>query len=105
MRFCRRLGWFLPLFALSLGCGKSSEPATAVHRTFVRYECRRGWPRAVPVLLGAWLVSALIVWLGRGGWMLPGVGAGMMCVLAFFTVGAVWRRWAAARGAAGTALL
>src|SRR5207249_3167632 len=74
----------------------TSELATEVHRTLVRRELRRGWRREVPVLLGALAFAALIIWLGLKGWILPGVGGGLLCVVMFFVIGAVWRRWALA---------
>jgi hypothetical protein len=83
----------------------TSELATEVTRTLVRWQLRRGWRRDVSLLAGVMLFAVLIIWLSLRGWILPGVGGGLMAVLMLFALGAVLRRWAMARGAALTALL
>ncbi|MBI3411866.1 MAG: YcxB family protein [Planctomycetes bacterium] len=83
----------------------TSELATKVQRTLVPWELRRGWRRDVPLFAGAVVFAALIIWLGLEGWILPGVGGGLICLLALFVIGAIYRRVWSARGAAMSALL
>src|SRR5258708_32311724 len=70
----------------------TSELATEVQRTLVRWAMRRGWRRDVPVLLCALAFAALIIWLSLSGWILPGVGGALLCVGMLFALGAVYRR-------------
>jgi hypothetical protein len=83
----------------------TTEMATTIHRTLSRWQWRRDWRRDVPTLIGGLLFAALISWLALEGWMLPGFGAGLLCVIALFMMGAVYRRWALCSYAAVTALL
>src|SRR5688572_7405141 len=83
----------------------TSELATALNRAAVRLELRRGWRRDVPTYLGAAVFAALIVWLGLAGLLMPAYGAGLLCLVALFVFGAVYRRWAIARGAGVTLLV
>jgi hypothetical protein len=89
----------------SLEYEMTSDLASQVHRTLVRWQLRRGWWKDVPVLVGAIIFTALIVWLGLEGWVLPGVAGGLMCVVMLFVLGALFRRWSMSYGAAGVALL
>jgi hypothetical protein len=70
----------------------TSELATEIHRTLLRWELRRGWRHDLPVFAGALVFAALIIWLSLEGWILPGVGGGLMCLVMLFVVGAVYRR-------------
>lgn len=83
----------------------TSQMAAEVHRLLVRWQLRRTWRRDLPLFAGALVFAALIIWLGLEGWILPGVGGALLCLLTFFAVGAFYRRWSLAYGAAGTALL
>jgi hypothetical protein len=83
----------------------TSQLAEEVHRTLTRWELRRGWRHDMPFLVGALILAGLIVWPSLEGWILPGFASFLMCVLMFFVLIAVWRRWALARGASGAALL
>jgi hypothetical protein len=83
----------------------TSEFATEAQRTLVRWDLRRGWPRDVPVFLCALALGAIIIWLGLTGWISPGVGGGMLCVVTLFALVAVYRRWSKARVASLMALL
>jgi hypothetical protein len=83
----------------------TSELAAEIQRTLLPWQLRRGWRRDVPLFIGVLLLTALIVWLGVAGWILPGVGGGLLCVLTLFVMGAVWRRWSLSQVAVGTALL
>src|SRR4029077_14663536 len=76
-----------------------------VQRAVMPWELRRGWRRELPVFAGALVFAALIVWVALEGWILPLVGGGLMCVVMFFVIGAVFRHWANARGAVATMLL
>src|SRR5262249_12499177 len=83
----------------------TSELATTIQRTLLRRELRRGWRRDVPTFLGAVLFAALIVGLTVGGWLLPGFGAALLCVLMLFVMVAVLRRWSICRATTMTAVL
>lgn len=83
----------------------TSELAAEIHRRLVRWELRRGWRRDLPVFVGALVFTALIVWLGMEGWILPAVGGGLMCVVAIFVAGAVFRRWSMSQAGSLTALV
>src|SRR5437870_8339100 len=83
----------------------TSEMVGEIQRTLVRWELRRGWRRDVPFFLGGLVFATLIIWLGLAGWIAPAVAGGLMCVVMLFVIGAVLRRWSAARGAAMTTLL
>lgn len=83
----------------------TSEMATEIQRTLVRWELRRGRWRDLPVLIGAALFIALIVALGLGGWILPAVGGGLTCLVVLFVMGALFRRWSSSQSAAAMALI
>jgi hypothetical protein len=83
----------------------TSEFASEVRRTLVRWELRRSWRRDLPVFVGALLFAAMIAWLTLGGWLLPVVGGGLLCVVMFFVIGALGRRWSIANSASLIALL
>lgn len=83
----------------------TSELATEIHRTLVRWELRRGWRRDVPKFLAALVFTALIGWLSLQGWMLPVVGGGLLCLVALFVIGAMFRRWSISSAAGATVLL
>lgn len=83
----------------------TSELATDIERALLRHAFRRGWRRDVPRFVAAAIFAGLIVWLGLGGWVLPGVAGALLAVLTLFVMGAVWRRWSLSRAAAFTALL
>jgi hypothetical protein len=83
----------------------TSEMATRIHRTLLRWQWRRDWRRDVPTLIGGLVFAALISWLALEGWMLPGFGAALLCVVVLFMMGAVYRRWALCSTGAVTALL
>jgi hypothetical protein len=83
----------------------TSELATEIQRTLLPWELRRGWRRDVPMFLGAVVIAAVIIWLALGGWILPGVGGALLCVVMFFGLGAMFRRWSMSRAAVATALL
>ncbi len=70
----------------------SSEMATNIHRALLRWELRRGWRQDLPVFIGALIFAGLLIWLSLQGWILPGVGGGLMCVVMLFVVGAIYRR-------------
>jgi hypothetical protein len=83
----------------------TSELATEIHRTLLRWELRRGWRQDLPVFAGALAFAALIIWLSLAGWILPGVGGGLMCLVMLFVVGAVYRRRSFAHAAVMIPLL
>jgi hypothetical protein len=83
----------------------TTELAANIHRTLLRWELWRGGRRDVPTFLGAVIFTALILALVLGGWLLPGVGAALLCVAIIFVMGAVLRRWSLSRAATVTALL
>jgi hypothetical protein len=83
----------------------TSELATEIQRTLQPWEFRRNWRRDLPAFLGALVVTALITWLALAGWILPGVGGGLICVVALFVMIALFRRWSTSRLAVATALL
>jgi hypothetical protein len=83
----------------------TSELATEVRRTVVRWDLRHGWRRDVSYSLAALGFAALIVMLGLQGWITPGVGAGLLCVVVLCVLGAVYRRWTAAHMAGLVAIL
>jgi len=83
----------------------SSEFASEVQRTLMRWNTRRHWRRDLPVLLCGLAFSALIIWLGLSGWILPGVGGGLLCVVLLFVVGGIYRRRSGAYTASLMALL
>jgi hypothetical protein len=70
----------------------TSELATEIQRTLLRWELRRGWRQDLPVFVGALVFAALIIWLSLEGWILPTVGGGLMCLVMLFVIGAVYRR-------------
>jgi hypothetical protein len=83
----------------------SSELATEVQRTVVRWDLRRGWKRDLPYFLVAIGFAALIIMLGLKEWITPGVGGGLLCVVVLFVLGMIYRRWGAAHMASLMALL
>jgi hypothetical protein len=83
----------------------TSELAAEIQRVLLRWELRRGRWQDLPVFAGALAFAALIVWLSLEGWILPGVGGGLMCVVMLFVIGAVYRRRSLAHGAAMFAVL
>ena len=83
----------------------TSELATQIQRCLLRWELRRGRWQDLPVFVGALVFTVLILVLGLRGWILPGVGGGLLCVVALAVVVALFRRRWAARVAIGTALV
>ena len=83
----------------------TSELATEVRNTLVRWESRRGWRRDLPYYLGALAFAALVIWLGLTGWISTGVASGLLCLVALFVLIAVYRRWSGAHMASLFALL
>jgi hypothetical protein len=83
----------------------TSVLAADIRHKLLRWELRRGWRRDLPLYAGTLLFAALIIGLGLQGWILPGVGGGLLCVLTFFAFGAVMRRRSHAHVAVGMALL
>lgn len=83
----------------------TNELATTIHQRLLRWELRRGWREDVPTFLGAMVFAGLLVELARRGWILGGFAAGLLCLLMLFVLGAVYRRLATSRMAAGMALL
>ena len=76
-----------------------------IQRTLMRWELWRGWKRDAPVFLGALLFAAVIIGLALQGWMLPGVGGGLLCLVVLFAFAAVVRRRALSRAAVIVPLL
>src|SRR5205814_7013905 len=83
----------------------TTEMATTIHRALVRREMRRGWRRDIPNLIGAAIFAILIITLGLTGLLMPGFGAGLLCVVALFIFGALYRRWSLSHAASTTVLL
>src|SRR5438105_6164664 len=83
----------------------TGELAMEVQRCLLRWELRRGRWQDAPVFVGALTFTILILWLGLRGWILPGVGGGLLCVVALAVIAALLRRRWAARAAIGTALV
>src|SRR5205823_10118342 len=83
----------------------TTELATTVHRTLLRRELRRGWRRDLPTFAGALIFAVLIVALGLAGLLMPGFGAALLCVVALFVAGALFRRWSLSNAASATVLL
>jgi hypothetical protein len=83
----------------------TSVLATDVRQKLLRWELRRSWRRDLPAYVGIFLFAALIIGAGLHGWILPGVGGGLLCLLTLFALGAVWRRRSHAQLAVGMALL
>jgi hypothetical protein len=83
----------------------TSELATEIQRMLLPWELRRGWRRDVPAFLGALAIAGLIIWLGLAGWILPGVGGGLLCLVMLFVMIAVFRRWSSSRATIAIALL
>lgn len=83
----------------------TSELAAEVHRKLTRWELRRGWRRDAPTYVGALIFAALIIGLGLEGWIVPGVGGGLLCLLTFLVLGAMVRRVSTSRATTGMALL
>jgi hypothetical protein len=83
----------------------TSELASDIHQTLVRWQFRRGWRRDIPMLAGASVLGALIVWLSLRGWIVSGVGGALLGLLVFLVLGAIFRRWSIARGTALMAIL
>jgi hypothetical protein len=83
----------------------TSELATEVQRSVVRWDLRRSWRRDLPYFLVALGFASLIILLGLKEWITPGVGGGLLCVVVLFVLGGVYRRWASAHMASLMALL
>jgi hypothetical protein len=83
----------------------TTDFATEVRRTIVRWELRRSWRRDLPVFAGALVFATLIIGLSLQGWILPAFGGALLCVIVFFAFGAIVRRWSLARGGSLIALL
>jgi hypothetical protein len=83
----------------------TSVLAAEIRHKLLRWELRRGWRRDLQLYVGTLLFAALIIGLGLHGWILPGVGGGLLCVLTLFAFGAVVRRRSHAYVAVGMALL
>jgi hypothetical protein len=83
----------------------TSELAAEIHRLLVRRELRRSWRRDVPLFAGGIIFAVLIIWFGLEGWLLPAVGGGLLCIVALFVMGALFRRWSLSNASALTALV
>jgi hypothetical protein len=83
----------------------TSQLANEIQHTLVRWEMRRSWRQEIRVFAGAAFFAVLLTWLSLSGLMLPAVGGGLMCLVLLFVLGAVYRRWAGARGSASMAVL
>ena len=83
----------------------TSVLAAEIRRKLLRWELRRGWRRDLQLYIGTFLFGALIVGLGFHGWILPGVGGGLLCLLTLLAIGAVLRRRSHAYFAVAMALL
>lgn len=70
----------------------TTELAAEVQRALAGRELRRGWRRDLSVFFGALVFTALILWLGLQGWILPGVAGGLLGVVTLFVAGALFRR-------------
>jgi hypothetical protein len=83
----------------------TSALAADIRMKLLRWELRRGWRRDLPLYLGTFLFAAIIIGLGLHGWILPGVGGGLLCLLTLLALGAVLRRRSSAYFSVGMALL
>jgi hypothetical protein len=83
----------------------TSELATEIQRALLRWELKRSWRRELPVFCGAAVLAALIIWLGLTGWILPGVGGGLLGLLMLFVMVSLLRRLYGARATVASALL
>jgi hypothetical protein len=83
----------------------TSELATQIQRCLLRWELRRGRWQDLPVFVGALVFTVLILLLGLRGWIQPGFGAGLLCVVALAVGVALFRRRWATHVAIGTALV
>jgi len=83
----------------------TSALATDIQHKLLRWELRRSWRRDLPLYAATLLFAVLIVGLGLEGWILPGVGGGLLCLLTFFTLVGLMRRWGHARAVVAMALL
>jgi hypothetical protein len=70
----------------------TSELAQDIRSALYRWELRRGRWHDLPVFAGALGFVVLIAWLSLAGWILPGVGGGLLCLVALFVFVAVYRR-------------
>src|SRR5262245_34926014 len=70
----------------------TSEMATDIQRTLLRFALRHGWRRDVPLLLGWLVVALLLAWPVLAGWMPPGVGGGILFLATLFVLAGVYRR-------------
>src|SRR5262249_922155 len=72
----------------------TSELAAEIQRAMLRWELQRDRWQDLPVFAGALAFAALIIWLSLEGWILPGVGGGLMCLVMLFVIGGVYGgRW------------
>lgn len=83
----------------------TSAWAAEIERTLARWEWRRGGWRDAPQFVAALVLAVLIVWLVVQGWVVPGVGGGLMALLTLLVIGTIFRRWSMARSTVATALL
>jgi hypothetical protein len=83
----------------------TSALASNVHDKLLRWERRRGRRHDLPLYVGTLVFAAIILTLVFQGWILPGVGGGLLAVLTLFAFGALMRRRSHARTAVEMALL
>src|ERR1041384_4833448 len=83
----------------------TSEMATEMQQAMLRFEARRGWRPELPKFVGAAVCALLILVPVLAGWMAPLVGGGLLCLVALFILGAIFRHRLHAHAAASMAMI
>jgi hypothetical protein len=79
--------------------------ASEIQRDLLRFALRGWWRKDLPVLLWGVVLAFLLAIPVMVGWLLPGVGGGLLCLVTLFVLASLLRRRWHAQAAAGTAVI
>lgn len=83
----------------------TTEIATEIQRELLRFALRGWWRKDLPVLLWGVVLALLLALPVMAGWLTPGVGGGLLCMVTLFVLGSLFRRRWHAQAAASTAVI
>ena len=74
----------------------TTEMATDIQRSLLRFVMRHGWRHDLPLILGGCTFALLLGGLVAAGWLLPAVGGAILFLAALFILCTIYgRRWRA----------